>query len=464
MKILQDKNFCIFAMFYILLFGCINIEYFHFNEAYFTSSKLTDKVKFFRSLIPFFIIFQFIIFLLVTIYKRKKLKINIYISLLILYVILQTVGIFLTDINPLHNIFYAFLFLGVLLVFFQINQLEDEMLNKIFNLSFIVLFTLFFIFFNQNIYLYFNSDFSFYSEFPAEFRSDRNPQLLNPNISLDNNLKIELINDTIYRSILGENPPRSSGISRIALILSLILLVFLIIKNQYKNLITFLLFYLNFAIFISLSRINILCVLIFSLFVIYFSSFTFREKLKKIMLILLLPFLIANYLNFAKDKSIFPFQNNLLKSDNSQTTIEIKRNVKKRNFHLFTLTGRNKIWNDIYYANKDKWYIGNGPQADRYMVNQSASNLISYSYITGGIISSFIFVVIYLKIIFNITKIVVNNGIEFIFKDYYLYSSILVILFLFLRSVVETSFGVFGIDLIIFLTSLVIFDRKLKTL
>ena len=34
MKILQDKNFCIFAMFYILLFGCINIEYFHFNEAY----------------------------------------------------------------------------------------------------------------------------------------------------------------------------------------------------------------------------------------------------------------------------------------------------------------------------------------------------------------------------------------------------------------------------------------------
>ncbi len=94
MKILQDKNFCIFAMFYILLFGCINIEYFHFNEAYLTSSKLTDKVKFFRSLIPFFIIFQFIIFLLVTIYKKKKLKINIYISLLILYVILQTVGIF----------------------------------------------------------------------------------------------------------------------------------------------------------------------------------------------------------------------------------------------------------------------------------------------------------------------------------------------------------------------------------
>ena len=129
------------------------------------------------------------------------------------------------------------------------------------------------------------------------------------------------------------------------------------------------------------------------------------------MLILLLPFLIANYLNFAKDKSIFPFQNNLLKSDNSQTNIEIKRTVKKRNFHLFTLTGRNKIWNDIYYANKDKWYIGNGPQADRYMVSQSASNLISYSYITGGIISSFIFVVIYLKIIFNITKIVVNNGI-----------------------------------------------------
>ena len=78
---------------------------------------------------------------------------------------------------------------------------------------------LFLIFFSNNFYLYLTTNFSFYVEYPIIFRADLNPSLYDPSIS--NNLE----NNTIYQPMLEESA-RSSGISRIALILSIFFLYF----------------------------------------------------------------------------------------------------------------------------------------------------------------------------------------------------------------------------------------------
>ena len=44
---------------FILLFGLVNIEHYHFSFNYLSSEKLSDKIKFFRSLIPLFLLLHF---------------------------------------------------------------------------------------------------------------------------------------------------------------------------------------------------------------------------------------------------------------------------------------------------------------------------------------------------------------------------------------------------------------------
>jgi hypothetical protein len=131
---------------------------------------------------------------------------------------------------------------------------------------------------------------------------------------------------------------------------------------------------------------------------------------------------------------------------------------------MFTLTGREKIWVDIYNFTKSRWYIGNGPQADRYTVGQSASNLFFYAYSSGGVFSVLIFIFFYLKFFFTLKKIISTKGINYIINDGQFFFTILILLYFLFRSLFETSFGVFGIDLIIFLTFLLFFNKKTTSL
>ena len=63
----------------------------------------------------------------------------------------------------------------------------------------------------------------------------------------------------------------------------------------------------------------------------------------------------------------------------------------------------------------------------------------------------------------QIFKIIISKKIKLVRNDPLLYSSALILAYIFMRSIFESSFAVFGLDLIIFLTSSIIFDKKLKT-
>ena len=114
-------------------------------------------------------------------------------------------------------------------------------------------------------------------------------------------------------------------------------------------------------------------------------------------------------------------------------------------------SNRYQDWNNIIKSNNNK-FIGNGVMGDRRIINQTASNLFLYNYASGGIISVVLFFIIILRAFFICSKIL-------LFEKYPKKTNILVIsacfiqLFLMLRSLVESSFAVFGIDFLIFFTS-----------
>ena len=108
---------------------------------------------------------------------------------------------------------------------------------------------------------------------------------------------------------------------------------------------------------------------------------------------------------------------------------------------------------------KNKIFFGYGAQADRYLINQSASNGIIYSLISSGIFG-FIFFIIFSFIIFFQTL----KKLIFLKKDYLNNDLIfhIIILIILARSLVETSYAVFGIDLIILITTLSLKKVELK--
>jgi hypothetical protein len=442
---------------YLSLFACVNIEFFHLSHLYYKSDYLADNFKFLRSLIPFVLIAQSLFFLIFVFVKKKKFFHNYYLYLILFYLILQTFALFFSNHNPTFNIFYIFLSLAAILVFFQINQLNKNQLNFFIYLSMFILFILFILFFTQNIILFFKTPLTFYSEFPVAFRSEINPKLIDPSLNLQEQLPE---NFTIYQTILGEIPPRSSGISRIALILSTFFFIIIEKKSNFKLIFFIFLIYLNFAIFISQSRLNIVSILLIYFLIIFFSKKKIFAKIISLIMLLLLPFLFASYLNYSKIEKIFPFKTNSKLILDSPITENSENQNSSRKLHMYTLTGREKIWVDIYNFTKSRWYIGNGPQADRYTVGQSASNLFFYAYSSGGVFSFLIFIIFYLKIFFTLKKIISIKGIKYIINDRQFFFTIIILLYFIFRSLFESSFGVFGIDLIIFLTFLIFFNKK----
>lgn len=433
---------------YFLLFGLINIEHYNFSFKYLISDNFFDKIKFFRSLIPFFIIAQFVFnkFIL-----KINLKINLIISLLFCYTFFQFIGILFSNENPIFNIFYLLLYFSTLLVFYQIINLKFTQLKYFKFLLILVLLILFLTFFSNNLILFFTTEFSFYVEYPPVFRSDLNPSLLDPSL----NINIE--NNSIYRSVLGEAPPRSSGISRIALIISLFFLVLFDKKKKYNFLIYLLIFYLNFSVFLTFSKINTFSLIFLTLVVIYFSEINSKIKFFRFFIVLVLPLIFTIFLINAKNNNLFPFQNIPTKYVEKKTFEQ--REIATRSEHLFTLTGREIIWRDIINKTKNKWLSGNGPQADRYLIGQSASNLLFYSYSAGGIFSILIFLFLYGYFLKRLIWLVYRKKLKSIKNNLITYSSLLILLYMFMRSIFESSFGVFGIDLIIFLTTFLIFDK-----
>ena len=361
--------------------------------------------------------------------------------------------------NVIRDIFMAIYFVSTYLIFSRLNQSEMATyikLNYIF-LIFISFITLYFAyleyFSNEKEYLYFT-------------------QFL------------------ITGELLGVPTIRSLGLSRNLLIIFIPLAILYIFKKEYKFklFLVFILIFLSLNIFQLQSRLTIYSYYLFFIFIILL--FFFKKNYKKIINIIILFFLIPQILHVsipvAKKYTLASKDDNskLLSIDN---LVDFVKNIELPKSRIATLTPNNpdysikenknehfKLLSEYSSGRMDLWkttlkiitnnsenkntFLGFGTSADRFFLKESVSNTFLYSLISGGYIGLLFLILFYIYILFQIYIFLINK------KNYSNniigLSAVTVIIFILLRSLVESSFLIFGSDNIILFICLFYINNK----
>ena len=267
---------------------------------------------------------------------------------------------------------------------------------------------------------------------------------------------------------LSNEVPRSSGISRSSLIL-MIPLGFFFLVNQKVNYKVYLIYlFFTFLMLSTQSRITlfgyVLGITVFSYYILLiYKTSKLKDKIKKYLTIILLPIIVwafcleilgsikktPAYVDYFSDKLNININKNDISNDDLRGKYrELIRPMDKNSFS----SQRTKDWRNIIEKNNN-YFFGYGAMGDRYLINQSASSLYFYNYASGGLLAVFFFLVLIFRSIYLCTTSIFK-----IFKypnkdNYLVLSAVFIMLFLLIRSIVESSFAVFGIDSLIFFSS-----------
>lgn len=397
----------------------------------FSSSSIFLFVKLFsilRALSPYVIFIIFICFF----YKRLSFRtssrnLNFILIILALNFLIQLIASFVYQENTLLNNSNLILLSIISLTFF-VFEFNLNNSKKILIFSWVVLFFIF-MWFSAIMFLWYFSDkntvANLYHGWPSSFQIIEN---------------------------LTENIPRSSGIGRSALILSIPIMLGLLIRKKINILLYFFYNYSFFIIVSTQSRIVLLGLFLFICVIIFYLITLKQEsilKIKKICLIILIPIIFS--LLMISIKSLQLDNNNILKinsvSDYSKD-FNLKKFLRPSDPESFT-SNRYDDWKEILKKNNNIFF-GNGIMGDRWIINQTASNLILYNYASSGIVGVFLIALLVLRSFFICSKITFLHEKKINKHNYILLSACYIQYFLMGRSLIETSFAVFGIDFLIF--------------
>ena len=366
---------------------------------------------------------------LTLIFKNKKniLKKNLLVVFLLFYFISQVPGLFLTP-NSAENISFIVSSITIICILILINEFfsQKEKLLLVF-ISLTILTTIFVLSYSGLIKEYIVGKNNLYGYF--------------------------IENSDIF---FNKDSPRSSGLSRSCLII--ILTIYLIenfFNDKTKIIFNVIKIFLLTAILLYQSRTIIFLTFFIHIFIFLFEhKISFKYSIKflsyYLFLPLLLTFLMINHYSNEKYERML---NKAISTHGSVEILEEKEIIIKKEFLLRKLdsfsSGRFDDWKSII-SNFDirNIFFGYGSQGDRYLINQSASNGIIYAIASSGLIGLFFYIlftiIIFLKILKNIFIFEKNEKKKF-------YAS-LIILVILMRSILESSYAVFGVDLIILLT------------
>ncbi len=300
----------------------------------------------------------------------------------------------------------------------------------------------------------------------------------------------------ITGELFGVPTIRSLGLSRNLLIIFLPLAIFYLYgeKKKFNFLIILLLIFLSTNIFQLQSRTSIYAFFLF--FLINFLILVYKHEFKKIISIAIIFIIIPQFLNiFIPNfkKLIQSYQSYEISENNenkeNQFSIISELNIKIPVGRIFTTapnnpefkkihkddqyiliseysSGRLELWRQILKLFKDREdlknsFLGFGNSADRFFIKESASNSIFYSLISGGLFGLFFLILFYFYILRLIYYFLKNK--EKYSKDIIIFSLIAIIIFIMLRSLVESSFLVFGTDNIVLFMCLLFLNNKKLT-
>ena len=451
--------------------------------------------NFVRAILPYiFLIYYFI-------YEAKNnnnkfFNFDIIFKLFFLYGSLQIVGL-VYKFDDFYEHYWVVCLFSVLIFYNLIKEKNDEKLfNFIFFINIIAILLIFSIF----IFMTFKE-----------------------NILSENLLYHSYISTINYNN---EYLPRSSGLSRMALIL-FIFFNSLYFSNRFNKKVNI---YLNITnillvsiIFLFQSRGVLLSFAFIFIGIIIF--YRLKNIIQYFCLMILIPIII--FVSYPNIKNILIEKY----SDNIQFYIKAEKKIILKNFEIKLrknllstedqINGNNifdKIhsissnrvdaWNfllQIFFKNKlnekmknqliAKGYdlnefkkikkrnliTGFGPQADRYLMfntskvgaatgikgpfGYNASNGIIYSLICSGLLGIFCFIMINLIIFFKIMKLLIHHfKMSNLNSKPFLSASIFSILFLQMRVLYENSFSTFGVDLLVFISAYIIVQNEYRKL
>ncbi len=404
---------------WILFFASINISPENINEL--------NLIDILRLIIPPLLILFFLI------YNLKK-KIILYdvekIYIFFPFIIYIVLGIYFTfanpDINTYLNIYWGILMLTsfIYLYFFKNNLYQ---LKIFLILSLLLNFGYFSFTISEivNLMIYKGEIFKLYGITHEQFQT------------------------TSDRFIFS----RSSGLSRLAVILYISLIIYIILNKKKfftTNVLYIITIFLGFIAMAFQSRtMNLILYIFFILLIIIYFKKKNLANSKCIINLVIIPILLIIFYGQYYTKKEYMHKNP-------------EKNLYEKNFDLLKNTfiretgenfssNRFLIWKKIIEISKKNVIKGYGFQADRKLISESAHSVYIYSLISGGLISLLITIFISLRGGWVSFMILIN----FIFsnKKYYAFDFIpvcLVPLFL-IRGIFESSYGIYSIDYLFFI-------------
>ena len=434
-KILIFKDFYLFVIWFFILSGInVNIDYLIIDN----NQNILSWIYSFRAYVQF-IILPFLFYKNLDFFNNIK-KINYFFFLFFLYNLIQILSLFLSENNNL-NIIYNVCALNVLLFLNIIFTKKNYEIKKIFYI-FILLITLVYLFFYfEKIYYLIFEDQIFYGHYG-------------------------------YNSLLApiHNIPRSSGLGRMALIIFLFIIIFFK-SNSIKNKFILTVFIIP-GIFLTQSR-TVIGIYLIVLFIFSFSKYFnlnnlhFRNLIYNIIYLILIPLLFSIFLSQLKMTNTthlkYTFEKYVLKKEvtlnKPYKKYKILRDINPASISSYRYDHWKELINKSIVSSP---FIGNGTQADRFLINQTASNGLIYFFSSSGIIG----IVIYFMILIYIIKIflsrIKNIQEKTLINKNFIFSLFIILTFV-IRSLVETSYAVFSIDYILFIISLFILNHEKKS-
>ena len=262
-----------------------------------------------------------------------------------------------------------------------------------------------------------------------------------------------------------DNPPRSSGLARLALILFSASTLYLLCKkkiNTKNYTLLFLISFLGLCTLIFQSRTVTFIFIIINIIFIFLYFKVFLKNKKILVFTFIIPitmnafyFTSNSYLN--GDKFFDEIQNDYRLSGPVVTNLFKSSLLRKQDSENYS-SGRFDNWKKTFEIIKSDFFIGYGAQADRLYINQSIHNAILYSYLAGGFLAFLCMIFIYLRTLFFLIKYINQERKYFNFHISFCISAIIIIN---LRSILETSFAVFSIDYLIFIVAYFVMHESL---